>query len=161
MIVSIIAAMDRKRLIGVDNQLPWRLPADLRHFKRVTMGKPILMGRRTWASIGRPLPGRENIVVTRDDDFRAEGCSVVHSLDGALTVADHYSEVMVIGGASFYAQMLPRSSRMYLTLIDHEFVGDTYFPDYGPAGWRELGREDCSPDDRNRYHYSFVVLERA
>ncbi len=153
--------MDRKRLIGVENRLPWRLPADLHHFKRVTMGKPILMGRRTWDSIGRPLPGRDNIVVTGEDGFRAEGCSVVHSLDAALAAGRHHPEVMVIGGASFYAQMLPRSSRMYLTLIDYEFVGDTYFPDYVPAGWREIEREDCGPDDRNRYRYSFVLLERG
>jgi len=161
MLISLIAAMDRNRVIGTDNRLPWHLPADLRHFKQVTMGKPILMGRATYESIGRPLPGRHNIVVTRDQGFPAEGCTVVHSLDQALAAGRPYPELVVIGGSSFYAQLMPVVRRMYLTLIDAEFEGDTFFPAYQPADWRETARSDFAPDGANPYSYSFVVLERA
>lgn len=160
MLISLIAAMDRNRLIGRDNGLPWRLPADLRHFKQVTMGKPILMGRRTWDSLGRPLPGRKNIVLTRDAGFTAAGCTVTHSLEQALAAAAGHAEVMVIGGASFYTQLLPRAGRLYLTRIDAEFEGDTWFPDFAPGQWREVSRRNLAPDEKNPYPYSFVVLER-
>ncbi len=155
-----IAAMDRNRLIGVENRLPWRLPADLAHFKRVTMGKPVIMGRHTFESLGRPLPGRLNIVVSRDPGFTAGGCTVVHSLEEALAVASRHEEIMVIGGASFYAQTLPRARRLYLTLIEGEFEGDTFFPVLDPRDWQETNRVDHAPDERNPYPYSFVVLER-
>ena len=160
MIISLIAAMDENRLIGADNTLPWRLPADLRFFKRVTMGKPILMGRKTFESIGRPLPGRQNIVVTRDPDYAAPGCTVAHSVDAALAAAGAAEEIMLIGGASFYAQLLPRAQRMYLTLIHHAFSGDAWFPAFDLAEWRELSREDHRADAENAWDYSFVGYER-
>lgn len=158
--LSIVAAMDRNRLIGADDRLPWRLPADLAHFKRLTLGKPVLMGRRTHESIGRPLPERHNIVVTRDPGFRADGCTVVHSIEAGLAAAAAASEVMVIGGASVYAQCLARASRMYLTRIDAEFEGDTFFPAWNPSEWREVERRAFEPDERNAYPYRFEVLER-
>ena len=161
MLISIIAAIDRNRLIGVENRLPWRLPADLRHFKRVTMGKPILIGRKTYESIGRPLPGRHNIVVTRDRDFSVEGCTVVSSIERTLAAAGPYPELVVIGGASFYGQLMPVAQRIYLTLIDAEFEGDTFFPVYQPTEWKEVSRDDFQPDEENPYPYSFVVLERV
>ncbi|HEY5790823.1 MAG TPA: dihydrofolate reductase, partial [Gammaproteobacteria bacterium] len=126
--LALIAALDRNRLIGRDNALPWHLPADLQHFKRLTLGKPVLMGRRTWESLGRPLPGRHNIVLSRDPAFRAEGATVVGSLDAALEAAGDAAEAMVIGGAAFYATMLPRARRLYLTEVDGEFDGDAWFP---------------------------------
>jgi dihydrofolate reductase len=160
-IISFVVAMARNRVIGHDNGLPWRLPADLRHFKSVTMGKPIIMGRKTFESIGRPLPGRANIVVTRDPAYQAEGCVVAHSIEAALAAAGDAEEVMVIGGADFYRQLLPRADRIYLTLIDAEFAGDASFPELDPVQWQERSREDHAPDADNPYPYSFIVLEAA
>lgn len=160
MIVSIIVAMDRNGLIGRDSGLPWRLPADLKHFKSITMGKPLLMGRKTHDSIGRPLPGRRNIVMTRDPDYQAAGCTVVHSLDEALAEVAGADEVMVIGGANLYRQTLPEADRIYLTRIDHEFEGDTRFPAWADEQWKEVDRTDFEPDENNPYRYSFMVLER-
>ena len=159
--ISLIAAMDRNRLIGAENRLPWHLPADLQHFKALTMGKPIIMGRVTFESIGRPLPGRHNIVVTSDSAFDAEGCTVVHSVDQALAAASRHPEAMVIGGAALYGQLLARARRMYLTLVDGEFEGDVYFPAWATSEWRELERQDRQPDDRNPHPHSFVILERV
>ena len=159
--IVLIAALDRNGLIGRDNDLPWRLPADLGHFKRHTLGKPILMGRRTWESLGKPLPGRHNIVVTRDPGYRAEGATVVDSLDAALAAAGEAEEVMVIGGAAFYRAMLPRADRLLLTRIDAAFDGDTWFPEIDPDAWRETEREAHAPDERNPYPYAFVTLERV
>lgn len=159
--LSLIAAMDRNRLIGKDNALPWRLPADLQHFKRVTMGKPVLMGRKTYESIGRALPGRENIVITRNRDFTAEGCTVLHSIDEALQHAAQHDEVMVIGGANFYEQLLPRADRLYLTLIDGAFEGDAWFPQWNEGEWQEVASEAYEPDENNPYGYRFVTLERG
>ena len=153
--------MDRNRLIGAENRLPWHLPADLRHFKQVTMGKPVLMGRKTFKSLGRPLPGRHNIIITREPGFVAEGCTVVHSVDEALAAGSRNPEVMVIGGASFYAQLLPRCQRMYFTLVDGEFEGDTFFPTYDVTHWREVERRNFEADEENPFRYSFVVLERV
>jgi dihydrofolate reductase len=160
-IVTLVAAMDRNRLIGVDGRLPWHLPADLAHFKRVTVGKPVLMGRRTFESIGRPLPERHNIVVTRDRDFLAPGCTVVHSVEEGLAAVGLAGEVMVIGGALLYAQCLARARRMHLTLVDAAFEGDVFFPHYERSEWREVDRQDHRPDERNPYPYSFVTLERV
>ena len=159
--ITLIVAMDRNRLIGAGNRLPWHLPADLAHFKRTTLGKPVLMGRRTFKSIGRPLPGRHNIVLTRDPRWRAEGVSVVHSTDEALRAAGDADELMVIGGAELYRQMLPRADRIHLTQVGHAFEGDTWFPELAPGQWRELSREDHAPDERNPWPYSFRVLERV
>ena len=161
MLISLIAAMDRNRLIGAENRLPWHLPADLQHFKALTMGKPIIMGRRTFESLGRPLPGRHNIVVTRDSTYFAEGCTVVSSVDQALAAASRHSEAMVIGGAALYGQLVARAQRIYLTLVDGEFEGDVFFPALAADEWRELERESIEPDERNPYPYSFVVMERV
>jgi len=158
--LSIVVAMDRNRLIGRGNTLPWRLPADLKHFKAVTMGKPIVMGRRTYESIGRPLPGRTNIVVSRDPRYAAPGCTVVPSIDAALAAADGAPEIMLIGGAQLYAELLPRARRIYLTRIDAAFEGDTWFPELAPGGWREVERSDHAPDGQNPYPFSFILLER-
>lgn len=158
--ICLIAALDRNGLIGRDNALPWRLPADLQHFKRVTLGKPIVMGRLTWESLGRPLPGRHNIVLTRDPAYRAEGASVVHSIDAALAAAGAVDDVMVIGGAALYRKLLPRAARLYLTRIDAAFDGDAWFPEVDPAEWCEVAREAHAPDERNPYPYAFVTLER-
>lgn len=158
--ISIVVAMDRNRLIGCGNALPWHLPADLAHFKAVTMGKPIVMGRRTYESIGRPLPGRHNIVITRNADFAAPGCTVVTGVEAALAAAGEVPEVMLIGGAQLYAELLPRAERIYLTRIDAAFAGDAWFPVLAEGEWRETERSDNVPDVRNPYPYSFLVLER-
>ncbi len=136
--IAIVVAMAANRVIGRDNQLPWHLPADLKHFKQLTLGKPVVMGRKTYASIGRPLPERTNIVVTRDRDYEAPGCVVVHSLDEALAAAGEAAEVMVIGGAGIYRQVLPRTDTLYLTEVHAEFEGDTLFP--WPYSFMELKR---------------------
>ncbi len=159
--IALIAAMAENRVIGRANRLPWRLPADLKHFKQLTLGKPIIMGRNTFESIGRPLPGRSNIVVTRDPAYRAEGCQVVHSVEQALHVADGHEEVMVVGGAELYRQTLERADRLYLTIINAAVEGDTLFPEIEPQQWRETERETHYADDRNQYDYDFVTLERV
>ena len=153
--------MAENRVIGRANRLPWRLPADLRRFKSVTMGKPVIMGRKTYESIGKPLPGRSNIVVTRDPDYRAPGCQVVHSLEQALEAGAGHAEVMVIGGAELYRQALGRAQRIYLTLVRAEVEGDALFPDIEPQQWRELERESHRADERNQYDYDFVTLQRV
>ena len=158
--VALIAALAENRIIGRDNQLPWRVPADLQHFKALTMGKPIIMGRKTWESIGRPLPGRDNIVVTRDTGYQAEGCKVVHSVAQALQVAAGAEEAMIIGGANLYEQTLDAADRLYLTQIRAEVEGDARFPDIDMQAWREVERESHPADERNEYAYDFVVLER-
>ena len=159
--LSIIVAMAENRVIGRDNGLPWHLPADLKHFKAITMGKPIIMGRKTWESIGRPLPGRTNIVVTRTPDYKADDCEVVHSLDEALAAVDGFDEAMVIGGAEFYRQALPQASTLYLTLVHAAVTGDTYFPELDLQQWREAERKDFAADENNPYAYSFIRLERV
>ena len=159
--IALIAAMAENRIIGRENRLPWRLPADLRRFKSLTMGKPVIMGRKTYESIGKPLPGRSNIVVTRDPDYRAPGCQVVHSLEQALEAGAGHAEVMVIGGAELYRQALGRAQRMYLTLVRAEVEGDTLFPDIEPQQWRELERESHRADEKNQYDYDFVTLQRV
>lgn len=158
--LSIIAAMAANRVIGRDNRLPWHLPADLKHFRQLTIGKPVLMGRKTWESLGRPLPERTNIVVTRAADYAAPGCVVVHSLEAALRAAAHHPEVMVIGGAELYRQALPQARRIYLTEVHAGFEGDAYFPELEQGAWSEVERVDHEPDDKNTHAYSFVVLER-
>ena len=161
MTLSLIAAMDRNRLIGNGNDLPWRLPADLQHFKRVTLGKPVIMGRLTHESIGKPLPGRRNIVITRDTDYRAAGCEVVTSIAAALAAVGDCEEAMVIGGATLYDQMLPHADRLYLTFVEAELEGDAWFPEWHDTEWREVSRADHESDERNPYAYRFSVLERV
>ena len=158
--ISLIVALDRNRVIGSDNQLPWRLSADLQHFKGLTMGKPIVMGRKTYESIGRPLPGRTNIVVTRDSSFSAAGCRVVHSIDEALVAAGDVDEVMIMGGENLYSQLLPRADRLYLTEVQAEVSGDAWFPEFDATQWQELERESHRADENNEFDYDFVVLAR-
>ena len=152
--------MARNRVIGRDNALPWRLPADLAYFKRVTMGHPVIMGRRTFESIGKPLPGRLNIVVSRNPGFRAPGCTVVASLDEAWTVAGDVAEVCVIGGTSIFAEALPAADRIHLTEVDAEVPGDTWFPQFDRGEWTEREVERHAPDDRHAYPFRIVVLDR-
>ena len=158
--ISLIVALARNRVIGRDNQLPWRLSADLQHFKGLTMGKPIVMGRKTYESIGRPLPGRTNIVVTRDSSFSAAGCRVVHSIDEALVAAGGADEVMIMGGENLYSQLLPRADRLYLTEVQAEVSGDAWFPEFDQTQWQELERESHRADEKNEFDYDFVVLTR-
>lgn len=157
---SILVAMDRNRVIGNDGDLPWHQRADLQRFKRITMDKPILMGRKTHESIGRALPGRHNIVLTRDENYQpAEGCTVVQDMDIALLMANS-PEIMIIGGADIFAATLPRAQKIYLTEIDAEVEGDTFFPAFDESQWQELKREDHPADEQNDYPYSFVDLVR-
>ena len=160
MIISLIAAMGKGRVIGIQNRLPWRLPADMKHFRALTMGKPVLMGRKTFDSIGKALPGRTNIVVSQDAGFHPAGVMVGRSITEALSLVREAEEVMVIGGASFYAQLLPLAQRLYITEIHHDFAGDAYFPAWKAGEWREIERNDHPGDDDNPYPYSFVTLER-
>jgi dihydrofolate reductase len=156
--LSLIVAMAENRVIGRDNQLPWRLPADLKHFKQLTLGKPVVMGRHTWESIGRPLPGRTNIVVTRDDTYRADGALVAHSIDDAMRLAGEAEEVMIIGGATLYEQTIERADRIYLTLVHAEPDGDSRFPEIDPRAWRVMCNERLHADEKNPYDYDFTVL---
>ena len=157
--VSLIAALSENGAIGIDNRLPWHLPADLRHFRDLTTGKPILMGRRTYDSIGRALPGRHNIVLSRDRSLVIEHCTVVADLASALRAAGAVDELMVIGGARVYEMTLPVASRLYLTRIHAIVDGDTFFPDIEVEHWRELSCESFR-DEATRLDYSFVVMER-
>lgn len=159
--VSIIAAMARQRVIGLHNRLPWRLPADLSHFRRTTLGHAVIMGRKNHESIGKPLQQRLNIVLSSDPGYRAPGCQVVSSLAAAMDAAGDDPEIFIIGGARVYAQALPLASRMYLTLIDGEFVGDTWFPEYDELEWREISRAEHAPDSDNPYRLSFLTLQRT
>lgn len=158
--LSLIVAMARNRAIGRAGGLPWRLPADLRHFRRLTLGKPVIMGRRTHESIGRPLPDRHNVVVTRKPGYRAVGCTVVDSLAAALSAAGAAGEVMVIGGAALYQEAIPQATRIYLTEVQAEPAGDVFFPALPAGQWHEIQREDHPADAANEFAYSFVVLER-
>ena len=158
--LSIVVAMDNNGLIGKDNQLPWHLPADLAYFKKITTGKSILMGRKTYDSIGRPLPNRRNIVITRNPKIIIPECEVVSSIDEALLLTENEKEVMVIGGASLCEQLLPRVNRLYITRIDSEFEGDIYFPTYDASSWHQVSAESHPKDIANNYSYHFIVLER-
>lgn len=157
--IALIVAMSSNGVIGVDNRMPWHLSADLKRFRRITWGKPILMGRRTHESIGKPLPGRQNIVLTTNPDYRAEGCRVVHSPGEALALASDAPEIMVIGGAALYEMFLPLTQRLYLTLIHQEFPGDTCFPEIDWAEWQETQRETVTGDESG-LDYSFIDYER-
>lgn len=158
--ISLIWAQDKKRLIGSGGQLPWHLPADMAWFKKNTMGKSILMGRKTFDSIGHPLPGRNNIVIT-SQDIEISGCMVVHSLDEAIAMMGKAEELMVIGGAQIYKLALSRASRFYITQIHATIEGDTFFPVFDDSEWKEIFREDRKPDKKNIYPYSFRIVERA
>lgn len=152
--------MARDRVIGKDNTMPWHLPADLRHFKAITLGKPVVMGRRTFESIGRPLPGRRNLVVSRNPGWQAEGVERVASLQQALARVAGAEEVMIIGGGQLYAEALPLADCLYLTHIDLVVAGDTRFPAYAQLGWQRVSQECHAADERNPYPYCFETLLR-
>jgi dihydrofolate reductase len=158
--VSIIVAMDCNRLIGKEGKLPWHLPADLRHFKHTTLGKPIIMGRKTFESIGKALPGRKNIVLTRDSGYKAPGCVMAESMEAAFAVAGQVEEIMVIGGATVFELVLPQAQKIHLTHIDAEFEGDTWFPEIDADAWTVRGKTVHAADDRNPYSYTFSTLDR-
>jgi dihydrofolate reductase len=161
-IVTVVAAMARRRVIGRGNRLPWHLPADLAHFKRLTLHRPIVMGRRTWESLPGVLPHRRHLVISSDPRFRpGSGCEVVGSPAAAIHAAGDVPEIMVIGGASIYRAILPCADRMELTLIDAEVDGDVFFPPWDAASWVEIAREHRPADDRNRWAMDFVRLERS
>ncbi|HEC13625.1 MAG TPA: type 3 dihydrofolate reductase [Acidiferrobacteraceae bacterium] len=161
-IISVIAAMTRDRVIGIENRLPWKLPSDMRWFRQQTMGKPIIMGRKTFESFGaRPLPGRMNIIVSHNKAYQADGCTVVHCVDEALKAAGAVEEIMIIGGASLYDQLLPQTGRLYLTYVDTDIKGDAWFPALNNHRWREVERIENLKDENNPYDHKFVVLERV
>ncbi len=159
--ISIIVAASANNVIGVEGDLPWRLSDDLKRFKAITMGKPIVMGRKTWDSIGRPLPGRQNIVITRQAGFVAEGCDVVASAGEAIAATAGADEVMVIGGSQVYSLFLPNAERLYLTRVHAEVAGDAFFPPINESQWRLVNDEPHSADDQNAFDYSFRTYERA
>ncbi len=158
--ISLIAAMADNRVIGIDNSLPWNLPADMKWFRQNTLGKPIMMGRKTFDSIGKALPGRRNIVVTRDESFVAKGCDVVHDIESGLALLSDVDELMVIGGASFYEQTLLKADRLYLTLVHTEIEGDAWFPEVDFSQWTEISREEHEADEKNEFNYSFIIFDR-
>lgn len=159
--LSIIVAMDRNRVIGRGDTLPWHISSDLKNFKKITMGNPIIMGRKTHESIGRPLPGRENIILTRDKNYSSEGCTVLHSMDEIFEHCKDVDEVMITGGSEIYKLSLEKATRLYLTEVHTEIEGDTFFPEFDRNEWKELSREDHSSDEKNEFDYSFVLLERT
>jgi dihydrofolate reductase len=158
--LSIIVAMDDNQLIGKDNTLPWNLPADLGYFKRTTTGKTVLMGRKTYESIGRPLPNRRNVIISRNTNFKALGCEVVGGIESALELAKEDDEIMIMGGASFYEQMLPSINRLYITQIEGAYAGDAYFPSFNRDEFVETFRESHQPDEKNKHTYHFTILDR-
>ncbi len=159
--ISIIAAMTRDRVIGIKNTLPWKLPADMKWFRQHTLGKPVVMGRKTYESFGaRPLPDRLNIVVTRDPNYDAGEATVATSIDDAIQKAGDVDEIMIIGGASFYEQTLPIADRMYLTKVDADIEGDAWFPDYPSDLWQQVGTQSHPADDKNAYAMTFNTYEK-
>jgi len=163
--IALIWAMARNRVIGRHNTLPWRLPADMQHFRALTTGHPVLMGRKTFESLGRPLPNRTNIVISSDCGYAPHGCLVAHSLDEALALAAAHvppndPEIFVIGGARLYAQMLPLADRLYMTRVEVDIEGDAWFPEIDLEAWRETQRDAHPRDDKNPYPCVFLTLER-
>lgn len=164
--IALLWAMAQNRVIGRNNSLPWHLPEDLKYFKRITLGKPVIMGRKTFDSIGKPLPGRTNVVVTRNPQWAHDGVKTVTSLEAArdlcepIAANDGVDEAMIIGGAQIFELALPLADRLYLTEVHAEVAGDTFFPEFDRTDWEEVAREDFAADGANPYHYSFVVLDR-
>ena len=163
MTISVIVAMGRNRVIGKDNQLPWKISVDLKRFKNLTMGNPIVMGRKTHQSIGKSLPGRTNIILTEDKSYQAADCLCVHSIEEALSLVDSRGsvEVFFIGGASIYEQVLPMTNKLYLTLIDHEFEGNVVFPEWDPRDWVLRKEERVLKDAQHPYNFIFQIYERS
>jgi len=161
LIVSLIWAMAKNRVIGIENRLPWKLPADMKWFRQHTLGKPIIMGRKTFESFGgKPLPDRTNIVITQDPNYQAENISVAHSIDEALSLCGDVKEVMIIGGMSLYKQTLPIADRLYRTVVDTEPEGDAWFPDFDLGQWSETEKHIHAADDKNAYQIEFSILRR-
>ena len=158
--LTLIAAMGKNRAIGLNGRMPWHLPAELQHFKKVTMGKTIVMGRKTWQAIGRPLPGRQNIVVTRNPDFQADGVDIATSLEDAALMSES-DEVMIIGGGQLYALALPLARRMVLTLIDIEPEADTWFPEWDDQKWSQTSETKYPANDSNPLAYRIIELSRT
>ena len=158
--ISLIVAMDKNRVIGNGGKIPWHLPADFAYFKATTLGHPVIMGRATFESIGRPLPGRKNIVLTRGE-FTHDGVDVAHSLDEAQSLADGDSEIFVIGGAKVYAEALPIADKLYITFVEGDFIGDTFFPEVDWLLWREVKSENREADEKNPHAMRFAVFERV
>jgi dihydrofolate reductase len=160
-ILCLVAAIAENGVIGLDNRLPWHLPADLAHFKQLTLDKTILMGRRTWESLPGLLPRRRHIVLSRDPSFRPEGCLIADSLDAAIEAAGPVPELMIVGGAALYAEALPRAGCLYLTLVHARIEGDTRFPTWDAAEWREVSRVERPADARNAFAMTFLELRRV
>ncbi|MCH1626378.1 dihydrofolate reductase [Ferdinandcohnia quinoae] len=159
--ISLLFAMDINRVIGKNNDLPWHLPADLAYFKKITMGHPIIMGRKTYESIGKPLPGRENIIITRDKEYQIDGCTVFHSIDEIVKMDNTVNqELFVIGGSEIFKGILPYSNRLYITEINEEFEGDTFFPEIQMNEWKLISKEKGKKDEKNPYDYFFLIYER-
>ena len=159
--ISLIAAAARNNVIGKGNALPWDLPADLKHFRETTAGHTVIMGRKTFESIGRPLPKRRNVVITRQPDYNPEGVEVVSSLETAITMIPDGEEAFVIGGGEIFKQALPLADRVYLTRVEADVAGDAYFPALEPAEWRETSRREGPVDAKNALPHTFLVLERV
>jgi len=159
-IISLIVAMAKNQVIGLDNKMPWHLPADLAHFKNTTLGHPIIMGRKTFQSIGFALPGRHNIVLTHAEDFQAKNVSVAHSVQQAIELAGDVDQIMVMGGATIYQQFLNIATRLYLTLIDLDVKGDTFFPAFNAEEWHSLEQQSFLADEKNPYNYQFLKLDK-
>jgi len=158
--ISLIVAMASNRAIGLNNEMPWHLSADLKKFKQITMGSPILMGRKTYESIGRPLPGRTNIIISRNKTYQQADCLVFNSIENAIAACQQYDEIFVIGGATFYQAILPQADKLYLTEINKSFDADTFFPVINKDEWREMTREDIADDPSVDFSYSFISLEK-
>lgn len=160
--ISLLFAMDKNRVIGKDNDLPWRLPNDLKFFKELTIGNNVIMGRKTYDSMNGPLKNRENIIVTRDKNYEVAGCKIIHSIDDILSINEKEptKEWFVIGGEEIFKQILPYADKIYMTYIDHSFEGDTYFPEWDESEWEEISKTKGKKDDKNPYDYYFIEYER-
>ena len=161
MTLSIIVALSENNVVGINNQMPWHLSADLKRVKALTMGHHLIMGRKTYESIGKPLPGRTNVIITRNKNFQSEGCVIVSSLKEALEKAKADTEVFIFGGGEIFREAMPTVKKIYMTRIHHHFEGDTHFPELNPNEWKEIARHDFNADEKNNYNYSFIDLERV
>lgn len=160
LIISIIAAMDKNRVIGIGNQLPWRLPKELQYVKNTTIGHPIIMGRKNFESIGRALPKRRNVIITRDKNFSVEGCEIAYSMEDVFELCKNEKEIFIFGGEQIYKLFLPYADKLYITKIHHEFEGDTYFPEVNLEQWNEISVQKGITDEENPYTYYFHIYEK-
>ena len=158
--ISIIVALSENNVVGINNQLPWHLSADLKRVKSLTMGHHLIMGRKTHESIGKPLPGRTNVIITRNRNYRSEGCTVVSGLKEALEISKSDSEVFIFGGGEIFLEALPLVNKIYMTRIHHHMDGDTHFPELNASEWKEISRQDFEADEKNNFNFSFIELEK-